>query len=322
MEGMYFEEHNPHPHHQHHVVYGQEMMENMMSSSLGFSGGPEEDAVQGEQWVEISSTLEPPEKKGGSCGVTSLKFDSNYELLWAGHASGRVTATFFPGDIGSDNPEQKLIAQEYQHKFGWASKYSSFKSFHNSAVLEVLPLQNRILSVSEDSVRIHTRGGLPYCTFKPHPHFKSDSGSVVSCGTVFQPSGGLMRGADETYLLLGTSCTTPDNAAPCPVFDLQNPGIGPLLSFDTGGTSTRCVHTCSSASSFLSLGGADGKIRLLDPSMRSSDVHHTLESHSGAIRSLSSLDNGTVLLSCGYTTKLINPFDPKSPVTVCREYLY
>ena len=70
--------------------------------------------------------------------------------------------------------------------------------------------------------------------------------------------------------------------------------------------STCCVQACPSAASFLSLGGSHGKIRLLDPSLRSAAVQHTLEAHSGGGRCLSALEDGTALLSCGFTAIPIN----------------
>jgi len=268
-----------------------------------------------EQWVEFSSSLEPPEVRGGCSGVTSLAFDPSCELLWSGYDSGRVTATFFPGSSVDSTPEQERNMLAYQRRDGWASKYCSFRAF-DSAVLEVLPLSSRVLALSRDSARIHSRGGLPYCSFKPLSLAGGAGNSAISCGATFQPSGGLMRGVDENYLFLGTSSPTSDGALPCPVFDLQNPGVGPLVSIDTGGISTRCVEACPAAASFLYLGGADGKIRLVDPSLRSTTVQHTLDAHSGGVRSLSVTADGTALLSSGYTARPVNPYDPQSPVTV------
>lgn len=276
---------------------------------------PESD-TGAEQWVEFSSTLEPP-IAGSSSGITALTFDPTYELLWSGYDSGRVTATFFPGSAAS-TPQQELVQQAYQQRDGWASKYCSFQSFHDTAVLEVLPLPSRVLSLSHDTVRLHSRGGLPLCSFKPLAMCQAGGAvkGAISCGASFQPSGGLMRAASEVYLLVGTSAPSPTAAPPCPVFDLQRPGVGALLSFDTGGVSTTCVQACSAATAFLSLGGQDGKIRLLDPSLRSAAVHHTLEAHSGPVRCLSVLEDGSALLSCGFTARALNPYDPRSPVTV------
>jgi WD40 repeat protein len=319
MEPMYYGGSAPQHQHQHqHQEYAQDYSHETEQ--------PEEDAV--EQWVEFCCSLEPPESTRGSSssgsgsgstnGVSALAFDPAYELLWSGYDSGRVTATFFPGSSDVSTPEQEQIMQAYQQRDGWASKYCSFRAFHNSAVLEVLPLPNRILSVSCDSVRLHSRGGMPVCTFKPLSLVGDDGSSSISCGATFQPSGGLMRGVDENYLLLGTSSSAPQGALPCPVFDLQNPDVGALISIDTGGVSTRCMQSCPAAASFLSLGGADGKIRLVDPSLRSSTVQHTLDAHSGGVRSLSMLDDGTAILSCGYTARAVNPYDPNSPVTVSQ----
>jgi WD40 repeat protein len=124
-----------------------------------------------------------------------------------------------------------------------------------------------------------------------------------------------MRDVAQNYLFVGTSSPTLESSRvlPCPVFDLQNPGAGPLLSFNTEGIGTNCVHA---SVTFLSLGGADGKIRLFDPSLRSAGVQHTLEAHSGGVNSLSVLEDGSTMVSCGYSARAINPYDPNSPVTV------
>jgi WD40 repeat protein len=94
-------------------------------------------------------------------------------------------------------------------------------------------------------------------------------------------------------------------------YDL-NATHAPVAAF---GVEVPAICTNSSIT-FLAVGSEDGRIRLFDPSLRSCDVLHKLDAHSGGVRSLNITHDGTLMISAGYNTRAVNPYDPNSPLTV------
>lgn len=223
---------------------------------------------------------------GDESALTAMEFDEHYELLWSGSQQGRLTSYLHNGP------------SEFQ-------KYSSFMA-HSSPIVQILNLPKHILSVSESTVRLHTRGGLSMYSFDPIlADYHTDNTLSATCGTLFVPSGGLMTSEVQKYLFLGTS------GSPAHVHDLNAPEM-PVVSYDVLAP-TSCVQ---SSITFLTVGGGDGKIRLLDPSLRSNAVLHTLEAHTGGVSSVSAQWDGMTMVTTGCVGTPINPFDPNSPRTV------
>lgn len=218
--------------------------------------------------------------------IGAVAFDDQHELLWTGSQNGRLTSFLHNG--GAD-----------------FQKYCSVLA-HTSSIVQILNLPRHILSVSENTVRFHSRGGLLNYSFQPSmADYQTGNSLNLTCGAIFEPSGGLMRGASENYLFLGSSGRVAQ------AYDLNVPDM-PVVSYDVVSPTLRA----QSSITFLTVGCSDGKVRLLDPSLRSNTVQHTLDAHSGGITSVSVTWDGMTMISSGYVGRAINPFDPNSPRTV------
>lgn len=235
------------------------------------------------RWVDYNSFLDD------TGPISALSFHDSSELLWIGNQTGRLTSY--------------LHSSSYDQDSNFV-KYSSF-SAHNNSIVQLLPISKHILSISSDTVRMHSLGGLPVTQFKPDlTNYNGELGEL-SCGTLFEPSGGLFRAESQKYLFLGSSHSFDY------VYDL-NVQDAPLAIFDVEVPSL-CV---SSSVTFLTVGGVDGKIRFLDPSLRTTSVQHVLDAHNGGLSSFSVQSDGMTLISCGYQSRVINPYDVQSPVLV------
>jgi WD40 repeat protein len=214
--------------------------------------------------------------------VTSLKYDEYLELLWVGYENGRISS--------------------YSPLTGNEQCYSSFCG-HKSSVLDMISLPSCIVSVSESAVSVHSSGGIQQHKFAIIE--QNEESYQHTCAVSFQPSGGLVHSQSYSNVFVGNSH---DYAY---VYDLNNT-TSPINKYNIH-ASTICAQA---SITFIAVGGGDGRIRLLDPSFRSREVQHILEGHTGTVSSLSFHKNGMNILSCGYKSRAINPYDPNSPVTV------
>ncbi len=74
-------------------------------------------------------------RRGAS--VVTTVFDNEEELLWTGFADGRIECLVSP-----------LL-----------ERYAGFRA-HDSAVLGIHPVQGGLVSVSSNSIRVHSKGGV------------------------------------------------------------------------------------------------------------------------------------------------------------------
>jgi hypothetical protein len=242
-------------------------------------GGIEESLQQNSRWIDYNSFMDD------TGPISALSFHDSSELMWVGSQTGRLTS----------------YLHTYESNF---SKYSSFRAY-SEPILGILPIPKHIISISSGLVRMHTLGGLPVAQFKPDLTDYNGEMRELTCGTLFEPSGGLFRAEAQKYLFLGSS----SNLAYA--YDLNFQG-DPLVVFDLDVPTT----SIQSSVTFLSVGGADGKIRLLDPSLRTNSVQHIVDAHNGGISSFSLHADGMSLISCGFQSRSINPYDIHSPVVV------
>jgi WD40 repeat protein len=238
--------------------------------------------------------------------VTSVEYDSNVELLWAGYDDGRVSSFSMKFDSSVEELEQP-------------QRHSSFMACEES-VLQLIPLQSCILSVSQSSIQMHSVGGLSLGKFCSCPSGLNDEGVetpfLLTCAVAFRPPGGLVtaESVGPTHLLAGTSSNF------VYIYDINMPGGSPLLEYDVS-----CRTVCIRASDAqIAVAGVDGKVRLLDSSLRNQSVIHTFDAHSGPLSDLCLQPDGLTMLTCGVISRPINPYDPKSPINVrfqCFGYL-
>ena len=110
-----------------------------------------------------------------------------------------------------------------------------------------------------------------------------------------------------SHLLAGTS------GAYSYIYDL-NSLSKPIFAYNTV-AATICCKT-NDGGLYIAVGGADGKIRLLDGKLRTNNILHTLDGYSGIVNDIAVETDGVNLFSCGMSGRSINPYDPTSPTSV------
>lgn len=243
-------------------------------------------------WIEHSAI------NFSNSAVTSLEYDSNFELLWASYADGRVSSFAMKLDSSVEEYEQP-------------QRYSSF-AVSEEPVFQLITLHSYILSVSMTAIQMHSLGGLSLGKFCSAPTGVNEDGEEAvfsfTCAAALRPPGALVtaESSGSTHILAGTS----SNFAY--IYDINIPGGDPLLIYDVG-SPTVCVRA---SDLHLAVAGADGKVRLLDSRLRNMQVTHTFDAHTGPVRDLCLQPDGLTMLTCGVISRPVNPFDPKSPVNV------
>jgi WD40 repeat protein len=230
--------------------------------------------------------------------VTSLEYDSNLELLWASYGDGRVSSFAIKLDC---------MLEEYEQP----QRYSSFTA-SEEPVFQLITIHSCILSVSMSAIQMHTVGGLSLGKFSTAPTGINEDGNETifsyTCAVALRPPGALVTAdsVGSTHILAGTS----SNFAY--IYDISVQGGDPLMIYDVC-SPTVCVR---SSDLHLAVAGADGKVRLLDSRLRSMQITHTFDAHTGPVRDLCLQPDGLTMLTCGVISRPVNPFDPKSPVNV------
>lgn len=82
------------------------------------------------------------------CGVSSLRFDSEEELVWAGNLSGHITSFYY----NYNNYDE--------YKTMMMAKYTSFHLDHESDTRDVLTCPSGVLLLTKSSLRLSIRRGL------------------------------------------------------------------------------------------------------------------------------------------------------------------
>lgn len=245
----------------------------MGASGVGVGAGADFDTDMG--WGE-HSVMYPIEQASS----TVLQFDDAVEVLWCGDSSGRITA-------------HQLLSGGYE-----MDRYASFK-VSESPVLDLLPMYESIASVTEKSIRVHSRGGMPLATFDM---LGDNSEFTFTCGNVVKYA--TESGHIPLSILAGTSTQYVN------IYDAATASA--LGSFDTECPTVRM----SSNAYYVAVAGSDGKVRLMDPRLRSPHVIHTLAAHTGSITDMVLDTDGFSLATCGMNGRALNPYDPKSPIIV------
>ena len=198
-------------------------------------------------WYELRNLVEPD---GNDIDTfTSISYDSHEEMIWGGLRSGRV--------IGYLSPLHKYVSIEA----------------HTSHVKQLLPFENGIISLSSDSLRIHSKGGVSKCSFYDYQILKQ-----FNCAsfTTKQKDEFLLAGDGEQVLLFDVESSLPK-------------------SYIT--TSMNNIYKISSSQRAVCFGSIDGKVGIYDS--RVYREIHSLQSHSGGLYDLD-LKND-LLVTCGFS---------------------
>lgn len=245
----------------------------------------------------------------------------------------------------STNPPRESFHSEYFDSTIEFDRYSSFISSDNSAaqpnyLFQILPNQVSAIVLGQNTVRIHSYGGLSYGFINSDDPFLKTESQVpfeFTCGVLIRPpisKGDSALGheipAISDYLMTGTS---KENAF---LFDLSRVTLNgqnniPLVHYAVPSPTVRMV----SNGHVVALAGQDGGllvhtrnsteldikyagISLIDAKLRTANVVAHLEGHAGTVSdvALNSADGGRTLYSCGFSRRAINPYDIKSPFQV------
>ena len=281
---------------------GSRSIEYYENDSYGYSAEDLHEENQDESAFESEATdgmwIEHCALNYSNSPVTALEYDCNLELLWAAYSDGRVSSFAMKFDSTSEEYEQP-------------QRFSSFLA-SDEPVFQLITLPSCILSVSMTAIHMHSVGGLSLGKFCTAPAGVDEEGNEslfsFTCAAAMRPPGALVT-ADSvgpTHVVAGTSSNF------VYIYDINVQNGDPLFIYDVC-SPTVCVRA---SDLFLAIAGADGKVRLLDSRLRNMQVTHTFDAHTGPLRDLCVQPNGLTMLSCGVSSRPVNPFDPKSPVNV------
>jgi hypothetical protein len=213
-------------------------------------------------------------------GVAALRYSSSQEMLWSAGYYGRVTSFY--------KPEEEAV-QQYDGMF---PRYSSFAVAKQAT--DMISLASRVATLTPNSIHIHKEGGLRTKVMN-YPENLGDDQSVTPTFTCFHEcKGKSKKHFTAAHLLAGT------NTPFAYEFDVNSGKDVPLGAYDVTSAST-CI---TESSTFICIGGSDGKIRLLDSRLRSGEVQKALEAHTGGpVADISAQPKGFLLLSCGLISR-------------------
>jgi hypothetical protein len=245
-------------------------------------------------WADYSSLYED-----GSA-ITAVEFDGNYDMVWMGHASGRVAGYSFGADVLEEVQPPSL------------NRYCSFPSA--DAISQLLPNHSTVMAVGQSSIKIHSQGGVCLGSMKISGCTATDGGpqrGTFTCADLVRDAS--MARSSPGYVASSVIAGTSDKGAY--LFDLSQGLHQPLLMYNLQQPTVKMLST----GLFLIAAGSDGSLRLLDGGFRSNRITKTLEAHSGSIRDMAVSEDGFTLLTCGTSKRALNPYDTKSPFTYTHD---
>lgn len=213
----------------------------------GVLGGPEsfDEQFSGGEYQQTQSV---PTDPTSSFGVSAIHFDLAEELVWVGNQNGHITSYY-----GS-----------------CLQKYTAFQTHSNHEVRQIYTMDDGVLALTQNSLRMQHRRGLPIFTHN------SANMEDMQC---------LLPVSSNRILLGGHQDQLIDyNLTRCEETKLFNVG--------ENGCAMLRQH-----SKFICAGDPFGRIDFRDP--LTLKVEHTLETHNG---SLSDFDvQGNYLVTCGFS---------------------
>jgi len=201
--------------------------------------------------------------------VCSLSVDPFDELLWLGHANGRVTSYSYPD----------------------GERYSSFRSFDETMdVKQLLIQQDNVMSLSSSSFHVHSKGGIPQWSYS-HPDFNDQllafSGvSTYQKATTFSAYGAVNYPSFQRVVLGGTINSLFS-------VDLKQGQLVDSVDISQG------VCVLKPAGRFIASGGINGELALRDP--RTLSLEHSFDVHTGSVSDLEV--KGDLLVTCGFANR-------------------
>jgi PAB-dependent poly(A)-specific ribonuclease subunit 2 len=220
------------------------------SYGIGGSGG------RGGEWFELRSVTESQLSSVHSVGAVT--FDPYEEILWTGLSNGKIVSYL--------NPTME--------------KYTSFQAQNGAAIRQLLVNEEGILSLSENGLKYHKKGGLATGSYTEEEFHD------LSCMTFSNLGTGTATGSE--VLLGGDSLTA------MYVFDLQMERIVQEVPLSQGLVSIQKGR-------MVCCGGVNGEVSLHDP--RSYRIEHVLQPHLGGVSDIDIKND--ILVTCGYAKRFL-----------------
>eukprot|EP00898_Chlorokybus_atmophyticus_P002747 jgi/Chlat1/3473/Chrsp23S03668 len=214
----------------------------------------------GDELFELASVQAQPQHVQLPEATCKAVFDNREELLWTGSETGWIYAFLSP----------------------LMKKYSAFRA-HTQHVSSLLPSVDGVLSLSRDTLRLNSRGGLVHMT-----HSDSAKKDMV-CMDWERPGGLRVAIGHESAMVT--------------VFDLLSGRITTQVRSVL--SSSHCpvsqgVAVLRGAGRFVAVGGNHGEVTLRDP--RTLRAEFTLDAHSGAVNAIDF--KGDLLCTSGLSQRL------------------
>lgn len=190
-------------------------------------------------WAHHSSLYEED-----NSSVTATCYDMHTEMLWTGHASGRLTG-YAGHETGADNANAAGM--------GGLDKYSSVH-VADTPILELLPMYHGVLSVSRNEVRMHTSGGCGLARYSPYDP-SGNNGISQSNGVADFTSAHFLLDYAEEAGFVPSSLMTGTSSQYMNIYDLSVSGP-PVSMFNVEAP----VVKLQSSQLYVAVGGGDGKV--------------------------------------------------------------
>lgn len=243
------------------------------SEAMTNGGSTNESQEDGDAGLRWSLTAQA----GVSVGVPDcpyvVQFDPYEELVWVGTLGGRMQSYILQWHNGLNG-----------HGGGAAeiSPYTRFPA-HNCAICHVLFDDRGVISVGEENLAYHQRGGLPM-------PFLDDSAR-----TRMTSSQNALRYAEwygGKQIIVGSA------HAKLFFVDVGSGRLSATLDAPHG-TQTMCAaHGSNGEASYVVVGGNDGQISVVD--RRKKDIVRTLRAHASSVTAMA--EQGGTLVTCGGTS--------------------
>ncbi|XP_048246742.1 PAN2-PAN3 deadenylation complex catalytic subunit Pan2-like isoform X1 [Haliotis rufescens] len=190
---------------------------------------------------------------GSPYGVSCMTFDTQ-ELLWAGTQSGHVTSYY-----GSD-----------------MQKYTSFHVHASNDIRQILTLENGILSLTKNSMRLSVRRGFSIMNYIGDGNLQD-----MQCMMATGPHSVLMGGHQTKVIEVDLNKGIEVNQ-----FEVKEPGCAIFRH----------------SSKYICAGDTSGRVTLYDP--QSMKAEHVLEAHTGTLSDFDLHDH--LLVTCGFSNRMGN----------------
>jgi len=246
-------------------------------AAMPSSGGPNEQEDDGgdPRWTLTAQATLPYTEL--SLDIPDLpylvQFDPYAELVWIGTLGGRIQSCVLQWHGGMNGPGSGAAA---------ISPYTRFVA-HSSAICHLLFDERGVISVGEDNVAYHQRGGLPMPFLDDSARSRMTNDENALRHAEWYGGKQLIIGCTHAKLFF------------------VDVGSGRLLATldSPHGTQTMCSTSCSGNGghepSYVVVGGNDGQISMVDK--RKKAIVRTMRAHASSVTAMAEQD-GT-LVTCG-----------------------